>query len=91
MGLFEYCHDILYILFIPFVSRRSTPGETTPSRVVHVRGLPAYTTESELLSLCTPFGTVIRVLLLQQQQQAFVQMASVEVRQGGAVVTAWGT
>ncbi len=67
----------------PLSSRRSLPGETPPSRVIHVRGLPAYTTESELLTLCTPFGNVIRVLLLQQQQQAFVQMATVEVSNRG--------
>jgi polypyrimidine tract-binding protein 2 len=46
--------------------------------VLHVRGLPAYTTESELSLLCSPFGQVIKILLLSSKQQAFVQMESVE-------------
>jgi len=46
-----------------------------------VRGLPAFTTESDLNSVCSPFGTVVKVLLLNTKQQAFVQMDSVEAAQ----------
>lgn len=40
-----------------------------PSKVLHVRGLPSYCTESELLQLCSPFGVVVRTLLLQSSMQ----------------------
>jgi len=48
---------------------------TTGSKVLHVRALPGYTTEQELVDLCKPFGNVTKVLLLQDKNQAFVEMA----------------
>lgn len=47
------------------------------SKVLHVRGLPYYTTEAELVCLVAPFGQVVRTLILQDKNQAFVQMADV--------------
>jgi len=47
---------------------------TTGSKVLHVRALPGYTTEQELVDLCKPFGNVTKVLLLQDKNQAFVEM-----------------
>lgn len=49
-----------------------------PSKVLHLRGLPTYTQEAELVVLCKPFGNVKKTLILQQQQQAFVQMETLE-------------
>jgi hnRNP-L/PTB/hephaestus splicing factor len=43
-----------------------------------VRGLPNFTTESELASLCSPFGIPQKTLLLNNKQQAFIQMDSID-------------
>lgn len=48
------------------------------SKVLHVRGLPSYTTEAELVAICAPFGQIYKTLILQEKHQAFVQMESVE-------------
>eukprot|EP00457_Paulinella_chromatophora_P006898 gb/GEZN01006918.1/.p1 GENE.gb/GEZN01006918.1/~~gb/GEZN01006918.1/.p1 ORF type:complete len:509 (-),score=86.41 gb/GEZN01006918.1/:50-1576(-) len=58
--------------------QRTTAG---PSKVLHIRALPMGTTEAELAALCSPFGSVVKVLLLNAKQQAFVQMASLEAAQ----------
>lgn len=49
-----------------------------PSKVVHVKGVPADTQEFELKALASSFGTVIRCLILAPKHQAFVQMDSLE-------------
>lgn len=49
-----------------------------PSKVIHIRGLPGDVTEAELVSLCSPFGLVVKVFLLTAKQQGLVQMDSVE-------------
>jgi len=48
------------------------------SKVLHVRGLPPYTTEAELIQLVGPFGEVARCFILDQKSQAFIQMRSVD-------------
>jgi len=48
------------------------------SAVLHVRGLPPYVTQHELVSLVLPFGQVVRCLILHDKQQAFIQLESVE-------------
>lgn len=48
------------------------------SKVVHARGLPNFTTEAELVAVCSPFGPVEKTLILQQKMQAFVSMQSLE-------------
>jgi RNA recognition motif-containing protein len=48
------------------------------SKVLHVRGIPSYTTEQELTSLVAPFGVAEKVFILPQKHQAFVQMQSIE-------------
>ena len=54
-----------------------------PSRVLHIRGLPAYTSESDVLSFFSALPGVVltRILLLPNSNQAFLQMASVEQAQ----------
>lgn len=56
-------------------NKRQKPG---PSKVVHCRGLPAYATENELVTLAQPFGRVVRTLILNEKQQAFIQFESEE-------------
>lgn len=58
-----------------FAKRQKTGN---PSKVLHVRALPSYTTESELVSVVAPFGQVVKCLLLPDKNQAFIQMASIE-------------
>lgn len=60
-------------------SKRQKPdSQAQPSKVLHVRGLPAYTTESELVSVVAPFGLVQKVLLIPDKNQAFIQMSTVQ-------------
>lgn len=46
--------------------------------MLHIRGIPNFTTEAELIQLVAPFGEVSKVFVMSQKNQAFVQMASVE-------------
>jgi len=55
--------------------RQRVAGE---SKVLHVRGLPTYCTEEELLCIVQPFGTVSKCLILAEKHQAFIEMASVD-------------
>lgn len=48
------------------------------SKVLHVRGLPYYTTEAELAAVVAPFGQVVRSLILHDKNQAFIQMSDVQ-------------
>lgn len=50
-----------------------------PSKVLHVRGLPENTTETELKSVFEGFAPVVKCFLLSEKYQAFVQMESVEI------------
>ncbi|KAG2378297.1 hypothetical protein C9374_008440 [Naegleria lovaniensis] len=54
------------------VSSSSSPP--TPSKVIFFRRIPADTTQSDLKSLCQPFGAVTNILLLKNGQ-ALVQFA----------------
>jgi RNA recognition motif-containing protein len=49
-----------------------------PSKVLHVRALPPFTSDTELAALFSPFGRVVRSLVLQEKAQAFLQMDSIE-------------
>jgi hnRNP-L/PTB/hephaestus splicing factor len=51
------------------------------SKVLHVRGIPQDTHESELQSLLSPFGTVVRSLIVGPKHQAFVELDSVSTAQ----------
>lgn len=49
-----------------------------PSKVVHVKGVPADTQEVELAALAGAFGTVVRTLILAPKHQAFIEMDSLD-------------
>ena len=46
-----------------------------PSKVLHLRNLPDGVTESEVMMVGAPFGTVANVLILKQKSQGFLEMA----------------
>jgi len=48
------------------------------SKVLHCRGLPTYTTETELVTMVSQFGRVVKTLILHDKNQAFIQMDSLE-------------
>ncbi|EUB63992.1 Polypyrimidine tract-binding protein [Echinococcus granulosus] len=50
-----------------------------PSRVLHIRGLPADTTEIEIVKLAMPFGPIANFVLTKKTGQALIEMTSVEV------------
>lgn len=54
-----------------------TKSDVVPSKVLHVRGLPPYTSDQELIALCQPFGNIIKTFILQEKHQGFVQMDSI--------------
>lgn len=54
--------------------KRARTAEAGVSKVLHVRGLPPFTTEAELVALAYPFGKVEKCLILAEKHQAFVQM-----------------
>jgi polypyrimidine tract-binding protein 1 len=56
-------------------AKRQRP-DADPSKVIHCRGLPQFTTENELVALAHPFGGIVRVLVLPTKQQAFIQFSS---------------
>lgn len=53
--------------------------EPAPSRVLHIRGLPADISEQELLPLMGTLGTVANTLVLRGKGQAFVEMRDLAV------------
>uniref|UniRef100_A0A4W4HSI7 Polypyrimidine tract-binding protein 1 n=1 Tax=Electrophorus electricus TaxID=8005 RepID=A0A4W4HSI7_ELEEL len=56
-----------------------SPG--IPSRVIHVRKLPADINEAEVISLGLPFGKVTNLLMLKGKNQAFLEMNTEEAAQ----------
>uniref|UniRef100_A0A3Q4AYJ8 RRM domain-containing protein n=1 Tax=Mola mola TaxID=94237 RepID=A0A3Q4AYJ8_MOLML len=56
-------------------------GPGVPSRVIHIRKLPSYITETEVISLGLPFGDVTNLLMLKAKNQAFLEMNSEEAAQ----------
>ncbi|VDK35489.1 unnamed protein product [Taenia asiatica] len=50
-----------------------------PSRVLHIRGLPADTTETDIVKLAMPFGPIANFVLTKKTGQALIEMTSVEV------------
>lgn len=68
------------------LKRVAEPSEMEPkrqkvaeeSKVLHVRGLPTYTTETELVAMVSQFGRVVKTLILHDKNQAFVQMDSLD-------------
>ncbi|XP_041825976.1 polypyrimidine tract-binding protein 3 isoform X2 [Melanotaenia boesemani] len=56
----------------------SEHAQCVPSRVLHLRHLPADVSEQELLAVALPFGRVIKLITLRAKNQAFLEMASEE-------------
>jgi hnRNP-L/PTB/hephaestus splicing factor len=61
---------------------RSNAGAhaNAPSKVLHIRGLPPYTSENDLLSFFSSLPGVIltRILILPNANQAFIQLNTIE-------------
>ncbi|KAM7368494.1 hypothetical protein PAMP_012834 [Pampus punctatissimus] len=58
--------------------RVSERAQCVPSRVLHLRHLPADVFEEEVLALALPFGRVSKLITLKHKNQAFVEMTSEE-------------
>ncbi|KAI3362522.1 hypothetical protein L3Q82_012812, partial [Scortum barcoo] len=56
----------------------SERAQCVPSRVLHLRQLPADISEQEVLALALPFGRVNKLITLKAINQAFLEMASEE-------------
>uniref|UniRef100_UPI0037E91DA1 polypyrimidine tract-binding protein 3-like isoform X2 n=1 Tax=Semicossyphus pulcher TaxID=241346 RepID=UPI0037E91DA1 len=56
----------------------SEHAQCVPSRVLHLRQLPADVSEQEVLALALPFGRVSKLITLRAKNQAFLEMASEE-------------
>lgn len=56
----------------------SERAQCVPSRVLHLRHLPADVSEQEVLAVALPFGRVHKLITLRHKNQAFVEMASEE-------------
>lgn len=59
-------------------AKRSRPDGAEPSKVLHVRALPDFTTENELVGVVSQYGEVVKCLLLTDKHQGFIQMESVD-------------
>ncbi|KAG7219012.1 hypothetical protein INR49_005912 [Caranx melampygus] len=56
----------------------SERAQCVPSRVLHLRQLPADVSEQEVLAVALPFGRVSKLITLKPKNQAFLEMASEE-------------
>ncbi|VDL61971.1 unnamed protein product [Hymenolepis diminuta] len=50
-----------------------------PSRVLHVRNLPADTTETDIVKLAMPFGPIANLVLTKKTGQALIETTSIDV------------
>eukprot|EP00040_Diaphanoeca_grandis_P030301 m.178745 g.178745 ORF g.178745 m.178745 type:complete len:511 (-) comp31953_c2_seq3:324-1856(-) len=57
-------------------AKRARPDQP-PSKVLHIRNLPADATEHEICALVLPYGQVEHILHMQQKSQALIQCDSV--------------
>lgn len=51
---------------------RLSEEPSKPSRVLHLRGLPADTTEAEITQLTTLFGIATNIILTRQKNQVII-------------------
>jgi len=61
-----------------FMQNKRQHVEGTPSKVLHVRGLPQGTNDMDLVTLCCTSGQVMKSLILAEKNQAFIEMDSVQ-------------
>uniref|UniRef100_A0A4W6CQV1 Polypyrimidine tract binding protein 3 n=1 Tax=Lates calcarifer TaxID=8187 RepID=A0A4W6CQV1_LATCA len=59
-------------------NKMTSRAQCVPSRVLHLRQLPADVSEQEVLALALPFGRVSKLITLKTKNQAFLEMASEE-------------
>ncbi len=50
-------------------------SDLAPTRVLYIRNVPDALSEADLLSHCSPFGSVVQVLLLREKHHGFVEFA----------------
>jgi len=53
--------------------KAKTDGSGGASRVVHIRNIVTGVSETEVIQLCMPFGTITNLLMMKQKNQAFVE------------------
>merc|ERR1719370_376175 len=58
--------------------KAKTDGKSDPSKVIHMRSLPADVTEAEVKALGLPFGRVTNILLMRQKSQAFLELQDID-------------
>jgi hypothetical protein len=63
------------------VQPQPVTSTSKPSRVLHFRGVPSDTTESEIIQLGIPFGQVTNMVLAKKKNQALLEMADVSIAQ----------
>uniref|UniRef100_A0A5K3EUH9 RRM domain-containing protein n=1 Tax=Mesocestoides corti TaxID=53468 RepID=A0A5K3EUH9_MESCO len=63
----------------PRVEGGSVGPSAPPSRVLHVRGLPAETAETDIVKLAMPFGPIANLVLTKKTGQALIEMANQEI------------
>ena len=74
----------MFLADIPSGMSRANGGEdgftggamSNPSRVLYIRHLPDYATDSEINAACAPYGVVTNILKLLSKKEAFVEFAS---------------
>lgn len=58
--------------------KRNRVDPCGPSKVIHVRGLPADCYEQEILQAATHFGRVANILMLRAKSQCFIEMSDLD-------------
>merc|ERR1719204_1258146 len=53
--------------------KAKTDGSGGASRVVHIRNIVTGVSETEVIQLCMPLGTITNLLMMKQKNQAFVE------------------
>ena len=58
-----------FLIFCFFQAKVEATVNMTPSRVIHLRGIPQDTTEGEIVQLGMPFGRMTNLLLVKKKNQ----------------------
>ena len=67
-------HSVCWLHAHVDAKKTKLSDNSQPSRVLHVRSLPAATTEFEVAALAAPFGRVTNIMLLRQRNQALMEL-----------------
>ena len=74
--VWEMCTISPYFFFFYFQAKVEATVNMTPSRVIHLRGIPQDTTEGEIVQLGMPFGRMTNLLLVKKKNQVRTQLSS---------------